>query len=358
MLQEVKIGSTNFNVFMGFDGFVDTILKPMREKTYKTEVMFQTLQEFSAYLDEKNGKSCSIDMEHVKTKIGGNVPIVANALGNLGCHVTCIGAFGFPEIHPIFNDMSINCELNSVVEPGYCNSLEFTNGKLMLAMNYGIDSLDYKRLTSVFSEKKIERAINESEAVAFLNWGELLYSNDIWKNILIKVIPKCTFEKKKIMLVDFSDFSKRSKSEVEEMLAMLHKYSDYFDITVSVNENEMDLFLEKLNQKFEDTEISEKIVFLAEKFHCKNFVLHMLDVSYYVSDESVCKVKKEVVKNPKIITGGGDNFNAGLLLGLLLGFDIEKSINMGAAMSCLYVKKGRNVKLDELEAYMIKGGNA
>lgn len=354
MFQEVSMNNKKFNIFMGFDGFVDKILRPVKEKNCETTVMFQTMQEFSEYLNEKSGKSCSIDMELVQTKIGGNVPIVANALGNLGCHVTCVGAFGYPEIHPIFEEMSDNCSLNSVAEPGYCSALEFDDGKLMLSTNSSIDSMDYKKIVETFTEKKLEDAINASEAVAFLNWGELLCSNDIWGNILTNIIPKCKFTKKKIMLVDFSDFSKRSTNEVKIMIEILKGYANYFDITVSVNENEMDLFFDKLGESKENMSLELKAVSLAKRFQCKNLVVHLLEQSCYVTEETVRIVKKEVVKDPRIITGGGDNFNAGLLLGLLLGFDIEKAIHMGSAMSCLYVKKGKNINLSELVNYELE----
>ena len=90
---------------------------------------------------------------------------------------------------------------------------------------------------------------------------------------------------------------------------------------------------------------------LAKKIKCENFVVHLLECSCYVKDSVVYTVKKEVIKNPKIITGGGDNFNAGLLLGVLMGMDIEKAIHMGSALSCLYVQNGKSIKFNELMNY-------
>lgn len=351
MFREIEEYKIDFNIFMGFDGFIDEIMKPVKEKNCDATIMFRTMKEFSDYLEEKSGKSCSIEMELEQKKIGGNVPIVANALGNLGCNVTCVGAFGFPEINSVFKKMSDNCQMNSVAESGCCSALEFEDGKLMLSVNKGIDTLDYKKLTSIFSEEELVNAINKSDAIAFLNWGELFYSNNIWSNILEKVIPKCELNRKRIMLVDFSDFSGKSKKEVEEMIEILNHYAEYFEITVSVNKNEMDLFIAKLEEEKKDSDFNTKVMTLAKKIKCKNFVAHLLEFSCYVKDSVVYTVEKDVIKNPKIITGGGDNFNAGLLLGLLMGMDIEKAIHMGSALSCMYVREGKSIKFNELINY-------
>lgn len=101
MFQNIREQDLNFNVLMGFDGFIDKILKPIRTKTQETTVAFKTMKEFSEYLADKSGKSCSVDLEVMHEKIGGNMPIVANALGTLGCKTVCIGAMGAPEILPL-----------------------------------------------------------------------------------------------------------------------------------------------------------------------------------------------------------------------------------------------------------------
>lgn len=351
MFQEIERYKVDFNIFMGFDGFIDEILRPVKYKSRDATVMFKTMKEFSSYLKGKSGKSCSIEMELEQKKIGGNVPIVANALGNLGCNVTCVGAFGFPEINSVFEQMSDNCQMNSVAEPGHCSALEFEDGKLMLSVNEGIDTLDYKKMISIFTEDKLIKAIDKSDAIAFLNWGELYHSNNIWSNILENIIPKCELTRKKIMLVDFSDFSGKSKADVEEMLEILKRYAEYFEITVSVNKNEMDLLIDKLQKGEKNMDLNTKVMTLAKKIECKNFVVHLLEFSCYVKDNVVYTVKKDVIKNPKIITGGGDNFNAGLLLGLLMGMDIEKAIYIGSALSCLYVQEGKSIKFNELINY-------
>lgn len=352
MLSNMEKNDIQFNVFLGFDGFVDRILKPIRTKTNTRIVPFQTMQEFSSYIGDKSGKSCSIDLETMEEKIGGNMPIAANALGNLGCQAICIGALGYPEINPIFKQMSSNCKLMSVSDPGYCDSLEFEDGKLMLASNTSIDRLNYEQITSVIGEDDLVKYINQCDAAAFFNWGEMLHSNDIWQKFLDHIIPKCTFSKKKIMMIDFSDFSKRENSEVKKMVELVNRYAEYFDITISLNENELDLFSDKLGFSETGAPLEEKIKAVSGKINCRNFVVHLLEASCYIEDNQIYTVRKEVINNPKIITGGGDNFNAGLLYGLLLELDISQAIKVGSGLSCLYVKDGQNVSLSKLKQYV------
>lgn len=354
ILGDINEQDINFNVFLGFDGFIDKILKPIKIKSEKSTVSFRTMEEFSAYLKEKSGKSCSIDMETLQEKIGGNMPIAANALGNLGCKTVCVGALGFPEIVPMFRNMSSNCKLVSVSNPGYCSSLEFDDGKLMLATNTYIDQLDYDMLIGRVTKEAMIKYLDHCDAVAFLNWGELIHSNDIWGNILKDILPECTFKEKKVMLVDFSDFSKRKSREITKMLQLMEDYSKYFDITVSLNENELELFFDKLDLDVAGNTLEDKVIALSKQFICKNFVVHLLNFSQYVKEGNVYTVEKEVIKDPKVITGGGDNFNAGLLFGLLLGLEMEDAIRVGAGLSCLYVRDGKKVTFQKLADYNFK----
>lgn len=357
ILDKLSEKDINFKVFLGFDGFIDKIYKPIKTKTRDTTIPFRTLTEFSGYVGEKGDRSCSVDIEPLQEKIGGNMPIVANALGNLGCKAICLGAMGYPEIERIFTAMNPNCTLISVTNPGYCYALEFEESKLMLATNAHIDYLNYRKIIDAVSETSLIEYFEQSDAFAFLNWGELINSNDIWENIYARIIPKCGFDRRKTMLVDFSDFSKRTDDEVEKMLGILEGYSRFFDVTVSVNENELGLLLEKLQLgPYNDTSDGQ-IIALWERLKSKHLVVHLLDTTKYVKDSKVCSMEKEVVKEPKIITGAGDHFNAGLLFGLLLDMSIEDAIRIGSELSCLYVRDGENVNFHTLKTNLGRSRN-
>lgn len=53
-----------------------------------------------------------------------------------------------------------------------------------------------------------------------------------------------------------------------------------------------------------------------------------------------------------ISTGGGDNFNAGFCLGLLMQLSLPDSLTVGMATSSYYVKYGKSPEIEDLIEYM------
>jgi hypothetical protein len=121
-------------VTLGFDGFIDSVVKVIRYKDHKIpHVYFETPHAFGEYIVAKGEKNLSIELETLTTKLGGNMPIMANAIAHMGLRVSCVGPLGFPDIHPVFRQMSSNCQLYTFANPGLSKVLEFKNGKIMLA---------------------------------------------------------------------------------------------------------------------------------------------------------------------------------------------------------------------------------
>jgi sugar/nucleoside kinase (ribokinase family) len=58
------------------------------------------------------------------------------------------------------------------------------------------------------------------------------------------------------------------------------------------------------------------------------------------------------VKEPRISTGGGDNFNAGFCLGLLIGLSMEESMITAMANSGAYVQNGKSPSMNDLITYI------
>src|SRR5687768_11420325 len=72
----------------GFDGFIDTIVKIIKNKQeHGHTTLFNTIDEFGNYIVEKKGTSLSLEIEERSMKPGGNLPITAHALGTLGVQI-------------------------------------------------------------------------------------------------------------------------------------------------------------------------------------------------------------------------------------------------------------------------------
>jgi len=86
----------------GFDGFIDTLVKIIKSKQPKQPPsLFNRIREFGDYVVEKSASSFSLEAEEVSIKLGGNMPIMANAMAMLGVNVNCVGALGYPQPHSV-----------------------------------------------------------------------------------------------------------------------------------------------------------------------------------------------------------------------------------------------------------------
>src|SRR6187401_3262237 len=96
------------SVVVGLDGFVDTIVTPvgLRHGAGENFTPITTLTEFGQRVLAAAGKSTNIELYPRMDKLGGNGPIMANALLAGGARVTYVGALGSPVVHPVFADMA------------------------------------------------------------------------------------------------------------------------------------------------------------------------------------------------------------------------------------------------------------
>ena len=115
-------------VVVGFDGFVDKIKRAVREKQGTQTLYFESIKEFANRILLAAGKSGQIQMDTRRVKIGGNAPILSNALGKLGIRSSCFGSMGYPQKHEVFSSMSPLSETISLLNPGISDAIEFSDG--------------------------------------------------------------------------------------------------------------------------------------------------------------------------------------------------------------------------------------
>lgn len=125
--------AARLTAFVGLDGFVDEILHVV-DKRESAEVYrrLPTITRLAAQLAAAAGKSTNIELVNQMTKLGGNGPIMANALASFGIQVTYLGLLGYPSLNPVFADFARRAEVHSIGNPGTTDALEFDDGKIML----------------------------------------------------------------------------------------------------------------------------------------------------------------------------------------------------------------------------------
>jgi len=362
VIQDIKTGIQDLNskqVTIGIDAFIDKIQRVVKSQTEEGEcVFFNDIGEFGAYLITKKGMSCGIEVRERFTKLGGNAPIMANALGNLGVKLNCMAAMGYPEIDPIFKELSSNCILHTVANPGYTTALEFDDGKIMLSQREELLGISWNSLKDTVGIEKLKEYICNGDLVGLVNWNGMKQSNSIFRGILKDVLKGYSGgNKEKIIFFDLADCSERSKEDICEAIELIRQFGEYFKVILGLNENETYLVYTALKSEKGDRDLLTVGDELYKELKIDALVVHTHKSSIAWHKEGRTKIRSLYVQKPKLSTGGGDNFNAGLCFGQLLGLDFESSMYIANATSGYYVRNGKSPSSDDLIETLYKWDN-
>lgn len=328
----------NFSILSGFDGYIDSVMRVKREDAKDRVSYFKTIGEFGEYISSKAGISGSLALSKNMVKMGGNMPNYAWALSSLDAQVSCVGALGYPNIHEAFGPLSERCELIGVCAPGKCDALEFEDGKLMLAENGEIDTFDFELLKSRVGLETIAGMCGAADMIALLNWSELLHATSLWQGMLSEVFAGVAGEKPVFM--DFSDCSARPEESISELNELICGFSKVSRVYVSVNENEAKQLIKKLGLGVGDKGNEARMLHGA--WGCAGVIVHLTDGCSYVGHEGAMSMASRMIERPKLLTGGGDNFNAGFCYALLSGLQMNDCLRMANAVSGYYVHHGHS----------------
>lgn len=341
---------SDFSAVFGFDGFVDIIARPIKTgDSLKVEKLFSTIGEFGLFLNERAGKSCSVELKECETKIGGNTPICANALAGLGVNVACIGAFGYPEIHAVFKKMPDNCEIISIENPGICTALEFTDGKVMLALNNGINSLSWETVKRRIGVETLISRFSNCHMLGLFNWSEMPGATNIWRGILDEIIPH--IGNNKWAVFDFSDCGRKSDDEISEVLDIVSGFGRRLKTVLSLNENEVRAVCGAMFKQ-KDRPLEEAGMEILKRLGSYSVVFHLHNRSIAFEPSGISYFDTCIIENPAVTTGAGDNFNAGLCAALLLDMSMPEALVAASMTASFYVANGRSPQLSELISFI------
>jgi len=357
-LQQIVVANDK-KVFVGFDGFVDKIKKVVRQSSDSESNYYATLVEFAGRIKDASGKSGQVELMTQKTKFGGNAPILCSGLGKLGIHSYCLGSLGYPKLHPLFYDLNKNCEAISVLDPGESDAIEFEDGKIILSELTVFDDYDWKHIVRTLGLAKIQKAIEHCELLAFVDWVNLPHSSDIWEGMLKDVI-KPSGRRDFLFLFDLCDPSKKSTQEIDEILDVIGCFSSYGKVTLGLNENETLRIWSALNSCVVKEELpSVKLAgdYLYKMMNIDCLLVHPVDRTIAFHQREIFEMTGRFVNKPKVLTGGGDNLNAGYCLGLLAGFTLPQCILLGMVASGAYIENGvspdRNALIQYIDAWIV-----
>ena len=134
-------------VLIGLDGFVDEIVAVVDKRTGLHDYSpVKTIAALAGKIQNAAGQSSNYELVVKQMKLGGNGPIMANAMASVGLPVTYIGNLGYPNLHPVFESFAEHADVISIAEPGHTDALEFDDGKLMLGKIEPVKDINWDNL--------------------------------------------------------------------------------------------------------------------------------------------------------------------------------------------------------------------
>ncbi len=301
------------------------------------------MKELSVRIQKAHGKSTNLELYYEESRLGGNGPIMAKALVTFGTKVSLIGALGLPKIDPLFLPLAKQCKACiSISPPGHTDALEFADGKLLLGKHKSILSIDEK---TILKEPRFTKMVEEASLLAATNWTMLYGMTALWKQLGAKILPSLA-KKPAWMFVDIADPAKRQDSDIKEALKVLSRLQKQLKVVLGLNVAEAERIGSVLHCR-----PSAQVI--CKKLKIEQVVIHAINDAESATCDQRAKVTGPKVSSIKITTGGGDNFNAGYTLGLLLGLSLQECLLLATHTSGYYVEYARSPTLTQLANYLV-----
>ena len=340
---------------VGFDGFVDTILHVVDQRESPTRFRrLSAMRDFAARIGAAAGHSANVELVTQMVKLGGNGPIMANALNSYGLPVTYIGNLGSPNLHPVFADFASKARVFSIAEPGYTDAIEFDDGKLMFGKHESLKEVNWNTLVAHLPEPQLTAIFAEAAVIALVNWTMLTHMTAIWQKILTRIAPQLG-STRRWLFIDLADPAKRSRDDIAAALKQIAKFEKHFRVVMGMNLQEsrqVGAALDLPPPEENYGTVTHHAARIREALKIDTVVIHPTQFAAASDASGSTHVLGPFTARPKITTGAGDHFNAGFCIGRLLGLDLAECLQIGVATSGFYVRYAKSPTLPHLEPFL------
>lgn len=342
---------------VGFDGFVDQIVHPVAQRHGQGAAFtpISTIAEFGQRISAAAGKSTNIELYPVMEKLGGNGPLMANGLMAGGLPVRYIGALGKPAIHPILQDFAARSHAVSIAEPSVTIAAEFTDGKIMLGNTVSLDGITYEAVVAAVGRDALRAHIDEAALVALVNWTMIPNMTALFRALQSDLLPTLPVRKERVWFFDLADPEKRSRDDLVEALHVIARFETHGSVTLGLNLKEAQQVCAALGLAVPEADEAGLRAMAREirrTLGIATVVVHPKESAACATTAGEAWVPGPYTAKPKITTGAGDHFNAGFVLGQLLGLSPEGCLTTGVSYSGYYVRTALSPSLNDIEAFL------
>jgi sugar/nucleoside kinase (ribokinase family) len=349
----------SLHAVMGFDGFVDEITDVVGKRLAPDRYdRLATIKQFAARIDAAAGESSNFELVVRKRKLGGNGPIMANALAAMGLRVTYIGTVGGNSagtaVEPVFAEFARRATLIPLAPPAHTTALEFSDGKLMLGDLAPLSDVTWERLVEKVGAAQLRRLFEESSLLGLVNWTMLPHLTAIWRRAGEELLPGLSARPRRLF-IDLADPQKREAADLREGLEVLAKLNGAVAVTLGLNLSEAAQVARVLGISHETQTPGaprDLAVRIREKLGLATVVIHPRQGAAAATATESGAFAGPFVQHPQISTGAGDHFNAGFALGELLGLPLVEALCLGTATSGYYVRNAASPARDQLADFL------
>ena len=337
---------------IGLDGFVDEIIAVVeRRHDLEHYDRVETIARMAAKIGAAAGKSSNYELVVTRRKLGGNGPIMANALAALGMRVDYVGCLGVPAIDPVFAEFAARAEVTSIANPGFTNALEFADGKLMLSKLASLHDVNWANLTAAMPVPELIRRFAESRLIGLLNWTELPGLGAIWDGLIAEVFPHVP-RTDRTLFIDLVDPEKRTVADIRGALDTLARFQGHVDVTLGLNLKEATQAAGALGLGSPGDDLAAAAGAIRATLGLTCVVIHPREGAAAATAQGSARILGPFVAHPLISTGAGDHFNAGFCLGRVLGLPLDQCLAAGVATSGFYVRTATSPTAAELAHFL------
>jgi sugar/nucleoside kinase (ribokinase family) len=342
---------------IGLDGFVDEIIAVVDKRIdLKRYEPMKTIGVLGQKILQAAGQSSNYELLVTQTKLGGNGPIMANALASAGLAVTYIGCLGYPGLHPVFADFAKRAKVYSIAEPGHTDALEFEDGKLMFGKHQSLGDVNWDNMIGRVGRDRMVELVGGAKLIGMTNWTMLPFMSDIWSKLQTEILSKCP-KGERTFFIDLADPEKRTREDIAAALKIVSGFESSVRVILGLNLKESTAIAEVLGIGISgDAEgaIEETAKSIRQKLGISCVVIHPRKGAAAATAKESASFSGPFVERPKISTGAGDHFNAGFCLGRILGLGLEESLCAGVATSGYYVRSAASPTGVQLAEFIAK----
>ncbi len=357
------------SALVGFDGFIDSIIHMVdvrHDMSPSGYVRLKTISAFAARCADASGKSTNIEQVLLEDRFGGNGPLMAGGLAQLGMKVDYVGAVGQGPslaLHPVFAPFAARCRrVVPVAEPSTTDCLEFDDGKLMFNNTANVQQVTWEQLVERVGLDSLRAMVDEASLLGIVNWSLLGGVPGIWRGLVREVLPRASAKARRVF-IDLSDPAKRTDGDIRGALEQLRELEAAPGVAVTLGLNlaesqriasvlGLDVYGEgsmaTLGQR-----VSQAAAAIRERLGLDCVVIHPREGAGAADASGTSGwFDGPFTAHPKLSTGAGDHFNGGFAFAQVHGLALEECLATGCAVSGAYVRDAASPTRERLTAFL------